>query len=855
MRRLIASAIVVCASIVFAQESPQALLDRALRLGDKYNWVDARDLFFQAEEGFRNANDARNALYAKIGRLRSTMEERALPALSAELEAILADPLTTNDPQLRLFCLIVKGDVDGELDADSAKRDWTAARDLADKLGNAKWKNRANGELAFQLFFEGDMTGARQLVAGALLGAVASGDKPAQARLMTAIGSGLALSRLFDEALTYFDRSLAVAASDPEMGFQYVTLDGKVSALRGTGKAQEALSLANELVARARADRKYVKLSQMLIRVARLAREQKDNQRALTVLGEAIEFSEKGNFPRLLAAARFLQAETYQAVGELDKAEATAEQAAEANRNSGDIYLIPDRLHALALIKVAKRKFEEADRFFVEASDYVDSMLASSPNSRAKAGLVIAMSNIFSDHASLLLGQLKDPTRAYSVVESARGRTLTDLLRSGSAGSAGGDPNVEKEISALRLKIASARSAAEIRRIRNELFLREIRRWIPNPAAPSLAKPSESDPIPIEEIQKVLGRDEIVLEYVLSEPRSYCLVLTRNGVSAIELSSGQAINGLATQYLENLKKQQTTATLGKSLFSELLAKVPGLGAARRLTIIPDGRLYLLPFDTLVNPQGQYVLMTHTVSVAPSVSALYSLRTETAPKLAARSFLGVGGVPYDPDLLKTAVTRGYDATGMGNLPGSEDEVITAAGMFGAKIRSTVLVGTKATETAFKKADLQTRSVIHLAVHGVANTARPDAAALILLADPIATEDGLLQLPEVLQLRLNAPLVVLSACETAVGRLQGQDGAVTLSRAFLMAGAHGVVSTLWAVDDTMSAFLMKRFYEGVVSGKDTVTALTEAKRTVVRTFGTKALPYHWGAFMLEGASKTM
>jgi hypothetical protein len=100
MRRLILSAIAACASLAFAQESPQALLDRALRLGDKYNWVDARDLFFQAEEGFRNANDARNALYARIGRLRSTMEERALPALSAELEAILADPLTTNDPPI-----------------------------------------------------------------------------------------------------------------------------------------------------------------------------------------------------------------------------------------------------------------------------------------------------------------------------------------------------------------------------------------------------------------------------------------------------------------------------------------------------------------------------------------------------------------------------------------------------------------------------------------------------------------------------------------------------------------------------------------------------------------------------------
>jgi CHAT domain-containing protein len=142
---------------------------------------------------------------------------------------------------------------------------------------------------------------------------------------------------------------------------------------------------------------------------------------------------------------------------------------------------------------------------------------------------------------------------------------------------------------------------------------------------------------------------------------------------------------------------------------------------------------------------------------------------------------------------------------------------------------------------------------LAVHGVANTERPDSAALILLSDAAAKEDGLLQFSEVLQLRLNARLVVLSACDTAVGRLQGQDGAATLSRAFLLAGARSVVSTLWAVDDTVSAFLMKRFYQGVVAGKDAATALTQAKRDVIRTFGAKALPYHWGGFVLEGAAK--
>ncbi|MGH9428902.1 MAG: hypothetical protein ACRD2L_21670, partial [Terriglobia bacterium] len=126
MRKLTVLGLFFCASLANAQETPQALLERALRLGDKYSWADARELFSRAEEGFRNNYDPKNALYAKIGRLRSSMEEQILPALSAELDGLLTDPLVTNDPQLRLFCLIVKGDVDGELETASAKRDWIA---------------------------------------------------------------------------------------------------------------------------------------------------------------------------------------------------------------------------------------------------------------------------------------------------------------------------------------------------------------------------------------------------------------------------------------------------------------------------------------------------------------------------------------------------------------------------------------------------------------------------------------------------------------------------------------------------------------------------------------------------------
>lgn len=101
-----------------------------------------------------------------------------------------------------------------------------------------------------------------------------------------------------------------------------------------------------------------------------------------------------------------------------------------------------------------------------------------------------------------------------------------------------------------------------------------------------------------------------------------------------------------------------------------------------------------------------------------------------------------------------------------------------------------------------------------------------------------------------MHLPAELVVLSACETAVGSLQGQDGIANLSRAFLMAGARSVISTLWEIDDSSSLFLMKRFYKHLAMDQSAPTALTAAKRDMLATLGSKALPYQWAGFMIEG-----
>ena len=198
----------VASLAVAGTEDAQTALDRGRELGDLYNWADAAAYLVTAERLFNERGDARNALYAKLGRIRSTMEQVSLPQMSAWLATELEnDPLLKADDDLRLFALIVKGDIDGELNAGPMRLDWKAVRNLARKLRNERWVNRAGGEIGFSYYYlEGDLTRARQMVGAALLTATMTGDVAGQIRYLAAIGKALVLAENARDALSYLIR-------------------------------------------------------------------------------------------------------------------------------------------------------------------------------------------------------------------------------------------------------------------------------------------------------------------------------------------------------------------------------------------------------------------------------------------------------------------------------------------------------------------------------------------------------------------------------------------------------------------------------------------------------------------------
>src|SRR6266436_2843586 len=736
--RRVAAGLLFCGMIcipVHAQttaDDPDAFLKQALRYGDLYNWADAASFFTQAEQLYTTRGDSRNALYAHFGRLRSTMEQLSLPEVSEELGAELdKNPLLQSDNELRLFCLIVRGDIDGEIDAVPMRRDWEAALKVAQAAGDKKWENRASGEIGFALFLAGDVTAARQKVTAALIGATMLQDAGAQIRYLAAIGHGFVQLGSYDDALGYFDKALKIAAANPDAGYQFVVNEGRLQAFRSMGKLDAAQELADEIITQARSKQKHVKETQALITSSTVATAKNDQTKAVEDLQAAIDLAQKGGFTRLLADAQFYLEDIYRKRGDLPKAESLAAAAAEGTQSSGDIYLLPLRLQALAQLQASQGKYREASETYDRASDILDAMIGNVTSAAGKIGLITSMSAIYSEHFTLIASHLNNTSKAFSVLEHARGRVTTDLLMSGRPPDSPKELEIEKQIARLNLELIKAKSSDQVRKIRDEIFLVEEARWLAPGSNPWKSKPWQT--IPLERIRQNLAPSELVLEYVMAEPHSYCLAITHDSAHVVPLGDRASIESSVLGYLKTLKTKGSSKSQARELYTALMKDIPEVPKKDRIIIVPDGGLHLLPFDALVDDTGRYLVFSHTITYATSASALYLANSVKHPPT-QQTFLGIGGIPYEQnaELTKIATLRGYVSGPLVNLPASKDEILAAQAATHGDGHS-VLIGTSATKSAFEHSDLADHAIIHLAVHGIANEKHPERAALILLSD--------------------------------------------------------------------------------------------------------------------------
>jgi CHAT domain-containing protein len=854
---------VVWPPILVAQpDDPNALLAEAERLYWLDNWAKSRPMYEKAEALFEAKGDLRNAALARISRLRADADRISYPEVSQQLAKELEDPVVVSNPQVRLRCLIVKATIDLSIDPLLSAGTWRTALELANSIGETRWVTRIQGELGIISFLDGKSTEARGIMTKVIQSAATVGDLAGQIRALSLIGVGLSELGEYDRSLRFFDQALDLSQKNPDLRFPLMAHMGKASALNALGRTREAQDFLKRAIRFVEETEMNVYRADILLALAGSAARSKDYPTAVELLTEAVRSAERFEMPRPRAAALLSLGAIYREMGDSKKADEAASEAVVAARKLVDMYVLPRHLASAAAIKVNSGKIAEADSLYEEAGDLIEAMLVNVPSPRLRSTLVAAMSEVYVGHFALAVEGLKDNQRAFEILERARGRAAADALRSlptQQSTPQGTKAPAERQIASLQIRLQQAATPRIRKDLLNQLALAEEALSPLHFDQHRFTQFLRGDPVSLEALRKTMRDDELIVEYVLADPASFAVVISKAAIRIQKLASKATIEGLAQRFHGELKnKESVAAPSGVTLASELLRPIPEVLTSKRLIFVPDGMLHLTPFDALPSGRTGYLGDQKVVSVVPSATVLHLIRTKRPITTQAARLLAVGNVAYPasgPSPNTTRETRGmFDASGSGitALPSTADEIAAIAALAGPK--SVVLNGRAATEKALKSQPLRSFSVLHLAVHGVADSKFPDRSALVFGSDAAAHEDGLLQVREIESLPLNADLVTLSACDTGAGRIQGQEGVANIVRAFLYAGSRSIVSTLWEVDDTFTAALMKRFYANLAAGRDVSDALRLAKLEMRRRLGPNATPYFWGPFTVVGDGLT-
>lgn len=402
--------------------------------------------------------------------------------------------------------------------------------------------------------------------------------------------------------------------------------------------------------------------------------------------------------------------------------------------------------------------------------------------------------------------------------------------------------------------------------------------------------------------REALDGDTVLLEYFLAEPRSYLWEVTQDSFHSFELPARARIEALARQVHEQMGEPGAAGTTAArqasaELAQVLLGPVAGRLAGRRLAVVPDGALHYVPFSALPLPlsarpgeQGAAapLVLGHEVVQLPSAAVVRELRRSRAhrprasevlalladpvfgaddprlhaararPGTAAREAKGEtpapapsGPAPDGPWLSALQAVRAAAGGRFTRLPWTrrEAEVIAAE----ARDREVlVALGFQANRALATGGGLAPFRVVHFATHGVLDTRRPDLSGLVLsqLDEQGHARDGFLRLEDIYHLKLDADLVVLSGCETALGESLRGEGIVGLTRGFFYAGASQVLASLWPVRDRATAELMQRFYHGMLHERLAPAAALRQAQLALRAEREWRDPYFWAGFVLQG-----
>ena len=725
---------------------------------------------------------------------------------------------------------------------------------------------------------------------------------------------GYAYSQLGDTAKAeeFYTEALAAlrkAGSKNRVAITLNNIGANYLDLRKYDKALEVLSQA--LALRPEADDRNGRAI-TLNNIARCYEKLGDKQKAFDNFTEALRLHRGVGNQRRLATTLKNIGVFHHKQGETSKALEYLNESRTINSRIGDLNGEAIALAELAKVELDRGNLVDARKLIGGAIAAIESMRINLKSQTLRASFLASVRDFYETNIEILMRlHQQRPSEGFGVAalevsEKSRARSLLELLREARAEiQRGVDPLlIERE---AHLRQAIANKAEQQTRLLSGKYTEQEAAFLAKElsgltteydqvqarirqASPRYAALIEPQPIDVDAMKKAVDAETLLLEFALGDEKSFLWAVTPDGVKSFELPGRAAIDQSARRVYqlltergnsvsgETLEQRKIRLERADSEFTEaaaalsrmLLGPVASELKQKRLAIVAEGVLQYVPFAALPSPSSAKPLVVdHEIVTLPSASVLAVLREENANRKQASKAVAVLADPVfsasDPRLAKngslvvqdTPLVDAYRSaaeSGLGNLVRlrfSRHEAEEIARLAGDK-RNLKALDFAANRSVVTDAKLSDYRIVHFATHGLINNQNPDLSGVVLsLVDEQGRpQNGFLRLYDIYNLKLHADLVVLSACQTALGKEIKGEGLVGLTRGFMYAGAPRVVASLWRVDDRASADMMSRFYSAMLKdGMRPAAALRAAQIAMLKEKRWQS-PHYWAAFTIQG-----
>ncbi|MEB3219977.1 MAG: CHAT domain-containing tetratricopeptide repeat protein, partial [Nostocales cyanobacterium 94392] len=526
----------------------------------------------------------------------------------------------------------------------------------------------------------------------------------------------------------------------------------------------------------------------------------------------------------------------YYSLGEYPKAIEYQQQRLKISQKINDRIGEGAALNNLGLTYYKQGNFKLAESILFEGINVLESLRGRELKDNDKVSFFDTQSSIYRILQSVLIAQNKTD-RALEIAERGRGRAFVELLASQISSNPREQLSNPPNIDQIK-QTAKAQNATLVQYsiITDDFKINGKQEWKESELYIWVIKPTGEVTFRRADLKPLWQKENTTLDELVTT--------SRNSIGA----RGTNFRGIDVSYNPDAPKATNKLKRLHELLINPIADLLPKNPNDRVTFIPQSSLFLVPFPALQDKDGKYLIEKHTILTSPSIQVLDLTRKQRqrigSKPIEGKNTLIVG----NPTMPKVPPKIGDPPEQLSPLPGTEQEAKAIAKLF----KTQSLTGNQATETEVTQRLPQAR-LIHLATHGLFDDVQGLNSSIALAPSPgnkgNEKGDGLLTAGEILDLKLNAELVVLSACDTGRGKISG-DGVIGLSRSLITAGVPSVLVSLWSVPDAPTAELMTEFYQNLQKSPDKAQALRQAMLTTMKQHPN---PVDWAAFTLIGEAE--